>query len=83
MMKRDGTRADSELQTKYTVADFFLGTQESYRMETFFETESLPSAYIVLQEAGSIEEVRKWSWRVSWGYSVRNFSVESDCCVQI
>lgn len=57
MMKRDGTHADSELQAKYTAAEFFLGTQESYRMEMFFETESLPSAYIVLQEAGSIEEV--------------------------
>lgn len=36
MMKRDGTHSDPELQTKYTVAEFFLGTQESYMMETCF-----------------------------------------------
>lgn len=46
----------SQLQTKHTVAEFFLDTKESHMMEIFLKFESLPSAYIVLQKSGSKEE---------------------------
>lgn len=66
---------------KSAVAEFSLGTKESHIMEKFLRSESLASAYIVLQEAGSIEEVVvRLSLRdIAQRISLFSFS----CCVQI
>lgn len=56
MMKWDGTRSDPGLQSTLQLR-IWGGTKESHMVETFLEFESVPSAYIVLQEAESKEEV--------------------------
>lgn len=71
MTRWDGTHSDPKLQTKYTVAEFFLGSKESHMTGKFLGSESLPSAYVVLQEAGSREKVvvglslGDIAWRIS------------------
>lgn len=86
MMQWDGVQSDPKLQAKYTGAGLFSGTKPFHKIENVIDCEFPLSASIILQEAGSPEEVvlglslGDRAWRISLFSLVAMFRLKRFKC---